>query len=456
MILCLIVTTIAILLFPPTAAQYVNELTRDDLLAAYDVNPLIQSDYTGSGVTVAIVNTGIDSMFNSDLKMFDAQNGLRDPNVTIVKLSVSGTNVETGPSETTADAELVHSMAPDAKSLLVLVGNQTVDNGFTYIIEHNAADIATTSVFQPYWNPSSALNYVQFYNNEYAKSVRENITLITISMDWGSNNTVPFPRCPATPFCTNQTDFWTNHLPHSYLSPIYSQYVTVVGGTELKLQAGMETGWNRSGGGPSNAFTQPNWQKGTGVPANQHRDIPDIAFDASCATRYVIVWNGSQYTFCGTSAAAPIFAGIIADIAQAAGKRLGFLNPTLYSLAASDPTVFHDITSGCSVNKPNASESIITTGYCAHTGWDFVTGWGSIDALRLAIHLAPLAQFTTTSTTITPSLSILGKATPLILGTILILLAIIAARIVIRRRSYRRRPRRTKRKSVTRFLNPEM
>ena len=99
-------------------------------------------------------------------------------------------------------------------------------------------------------------------------------------------------------------------------------------------------------------------------------------------------WNGGSGSFCGTSGAAPTFAGIVADIMQAKGSRLGFLNPTLYSITSTDPSVYHDVTTGCSLVEVGSNTQ---TRYCAHAGWDFVTGWGSIDASQLAKHLAPKA-----------------------------------------------------------------
>ena len=164
-----------------------------------------------------------------------------------------------------------------------------------------------------------------------------------------------------------QEDFWKKHLPNSYMMPQYSPYVTIVGGTALTLQSGTysETGWSMSGGGPSNLFPEPDWQTGRGVPQNHHRNIPDIALNAACETPYANYFNESQGNFCGTSASAPTFAGIMADIEQAAGERLGFLNPTLYSLASSDPSVYHEITSGCSLLKPNPNNPATKTGYCA-------------------------------------------------------------------------------------------
>jgi kumamolisin len=86
------------------------------------------------------------------------------------------------------------------------------------------------------------------------------------------------------------------------MMPQYSPYVTAVGGTELSVQSGTETGWSQSGGGPSNLFREPNWQTGPGVPQNGFRNIPDSALNASCQTPYAYDWKSDTYTwFCGTS-----------------------------------------------------------------------------------------------------------------------------------------------------------
>jgi len=375
----------------PVRAQSVTPLTPSDLRGAYNVNPLLNAGYTGKGVTVAIVNTGVDGTFNSDIKMFDGKYGLPDATVSIVRPNgAAGTDQELPQAETTADAELIHAMAPDAKILLVLVGGQAtvLPSGFSYVIDNNAADIAMESP-SSWKSGSGAASWAQSYSAEYAKSVAQKITLIAASNDFGSNNTYP------DDFYTG-SGFWTTLPAPVYMMPQYSPYVTAVGGTVLTVAAGSysEVGWSQSGGGPSTLFTEPSWQTGPGVPQNGFRNIPDIALDASCDTPYAIDWNNDKYTwFCGTSGAAPTFAGILADIQQAAGGRLGFLNPTLYSLAVMDPAVYHDITSGCSILQPNPNDpSSKQNGYCAQPGWDFVTGWGSVDASRLASHLAPSAN----------------------------------------------------------------
>jgi subtilase family serine protease len=361
--------------------------------AAYDVDPLLQSGYTGKGVTVAIVGESIGPTFYSDVKTFSGKYGLPDPVISVVQpYGASGGSWSW--DEITADTELAHAMAPNAKILLVLVGSDTFLDGFSYVIDHNAADIATMS-FRNTLSAPWGLGTVEEYNKEYAWSVSEKITLIHPSGDGGSNNTVPWGTGV---FVTGRDSYWM---------PNYSPYVTAVGGTSFARQCctgppTFEEGWERSGGGPSNLFPEPAWQTGLGVPQNGFRNIPDIALDASCDTPYAFDYDNDQETwFCGTSVGAPTFAGIVADIDQAAGGRVGFLNPTLYALAASDPSVYHEITSGCSLVQVGSSTE---TGYCAHPGWNFVTGWGSIDAAKLAKHLAPNAQIlTTTSTTVSTS-----------------------------------------------------
>ena len=374
-----------VVLFPVKTLGASKGFTPEEIRDAYDVNPLLQAGYSGKGVTVAVVNTGIDNTFYADLNSFSSIYGLPSPVISVVEpYGSTGTNQETPRMETTADAEFVHAMAPEAKILLVLVGSSNSGpDGFSYVIDHNVADIATVSPSW-YWWGQIGMSTVQSYNEEFSSTVNDKITLIAASNDWGSNNSVPWG--------TVNGEFWTQHLPYSYLMPQYSPYVTAVGGTALTLQPGgyrSEVGWSRSGGGPSNLFPQPAWQVGPGVPQNGFRDIPDIALDASCETPYAVYWDGGPGWFCGTSGAAPTFAGIVADIDQAAGGRVGFLNPTLYSLGSSDPSVYHEITSGCSLVEVGTSTA---NGYCAHAGWNFVTGWGSVDAARLATRLAPSAH----------------------------------------------------------------
>ena len=99
------------------------------------------------------------------------------------------------------------------------------------------------------------------------------------------------------------------------------------------------------------------------------RGVPDVAGDADPVTGYQVRVDGEDTVIGGTSAVAPLWAGFVAIWNQATGKRVGFINPVLYSQAAA--SCFHDVTSG-----NNGS-------YSAGLGWDACSGWGSPDVSAL-------------------------------------------------------------------------
>ena len=93
----------------------------------------------------------------------------------------------------------------------------------------------------------------------------------------------------------------------------------------------------------------------------------------------------------GTSAAAPLWAAVIALADQYAGRHLGFVNSALYQIGRSPSyhQAFHDVTTG--TNTVQIGGQTIT-GYQAAPGWDPVTGWGSPDAQALGPLLARYAS----------------------------------------------------------------
>jgi kumamolisin len=143
---------------------------------------------------------------------------------------------------------------------------------------------------------------------------------------------------------------------------------------------GHEAAWNdgasggASGGGYSAVFAAPSWQTGTG--GKNWRGVPDVAGDADPETGYNVRVDGSDTVIGGTSAVAPLWAGLLALANQTVGRRVGFVNPVLYQ----NPNAFTDITSGNN------------NGYDAAKGWDPVTGLGSpkgnlvIAALQAGTH----------------------------------------------------------------------
>ena len=158
------------------------------------------------------------------------------------------------------------------------------------------------------------------------------------------------------------------------------------------------TGFQASGGGFSHLFRRPSYQNG--VPGiGSMRGVPDVAADANPNpdTGLPVVTSnaGGGYTISehgGTSASAPIWAGIIALADQYAGRHLGFVNPAIYQIARSAHyhQAFHDITAG-HANTAKFPHGTIT-GYRAGPGWDPVTGWGSPNAKVLVPLLARYAS----------------------------------------------------------------
>jgi hypothetical protein len=186
------------------------------------------------------------------------------------------------------------------------------------------------------------------------------------------------------------------------MPPADNPNVTVVGGTALTTTGPggswlSEAAWSGSGGGVSTTYAIPSYQQTVNMAAlggsNTMRNIPDVALTAAIQM-YLICNNGQQTAIGGTSAAAPLWAGFAAlanDQAAASHKpTVGFLNPTLYSLAAGSNygSAMHDITSG-------------SNGYSSVTGYDLASGWGTPSGQPLldALSSMPTAPSFTLSAT---------------------------------------------------------
>jgi Pro-kumamolisin, activation domain/FG-GAP-like repeat len=173
------------------------------------------------------------------------------------------------------------------------------------------------------------------------------------------------------------------------LYPTSDPGVTSCGGTTIENVAGASFGevlWNdngASGGGISDNFPVPFWQLEAGLPVSvndhrhQGRGVPDVAGNADPASGYNLIQNGAQLgPIGGTSATAPLYAGLIALINANLGFPVGYLNPVMYTRAQSWG-VFRDITTS-GTNAYNHAP-----GYPVGAGWDATTGLGAIDGTEL-------------------------------------------------------------------------
>ena len=120
--------------------------------------------------------------------------------------------------------------------------------------------------------------------------------------------------------------------------------------------------------------------------------MPDVAADADPATGMTLAASESTgksvfFSASGTSAAAPLWAALIALADQYVGHPLGFVNPAIYRIGRSTSyhQAFHDITTG---NNTVTFPHETITGYQASPGWDPATGWGSPNAQALIPLLA--------------------------------------------------------------------
>jgi kumamolisin len=169
-------------------------------------------------------------------------------------------------------------------------------------------------------------------------------------------------------------------------APASSPYVVAVGGTALTVGNGgtwaQESAWSGSGGGISTLFAQPAWQTGVVGTVNRGRNIPDVALDADpysgMALYFAASWNSEYNPVGGTSLSSPIFGAAVTEIDQVKNKRTGLIAGSLYATLAAHGygtgagAYFHDVVQG--------SNGVFYAG----TGYDLVTGIGSIDAWNIA------------------------------------------------------------------------
>ena len=341
--------------------------TGGDFRAAYAPGVTL----TGSGQAVGILE--LDGYIDSDIKMYEQQNGI--PNVPLQNVYLDGYTGGSPNEESAADIELVISMAPGLAK--VIIYGVPYSNAGIVDVLHEMAN-PTQGEPLPYQITTS---YYFFYDkNVYdalARLAVQGQALFVASGDYGSYNETS----------------GSGAFP-----PADHPLVTSVGGTELQTSGPggawtSETTASFSGGGYSPwgsdpQFAIPWWQVGIDYTACKGsttvRNAPDVSIVADNIT---VFSNGSWNGFAGTSAAAPLWAGFMAlanEQAAASGKpRVGFANPALWAIGrgGTSPTCFHDITSGNNFNSTNPNL------YSAVAGYDLVTGWGTpngkdlIDAL---------------------------------------------------------------------------
>jgi kumamolisin len=313
------------------------------------------------------------------LKKYFAELGVPQPKVTAVSVD-HGKNHPTGDpngpdGEVMLDIEVAGSIAPAAHIAVYFSPN--TDQGFLDAITTAIHDtINKPSVISISWGgPESSWTQQSLtaFDQAFQDAATMGITVCVASGDNGSSD-------GATDGSDN-VDF-----------PASSPYALACGGTSVKASDSAitsETVWNdgaqggASGGGSSTYFAVPPYQEGLsavltagGKKSLTKRGVPDVAGDADENTGYVVRVDGSDTVIGGTSAVAPLWAGLITRINSASGKSMGYVNPTLYKHQAS----FNDITQG------NNGD------YAAAAGWDACSGMGSPNGTKIATALSSASK----------------------------------------------------------------
>jgi subtilase family serine protease len=382
----------------------------DDFATIYDVKALYNSGIDGTGQKLAVA--GQTDIKLTDIEAFRTAAGLakNDPQI-IVDGADPGTKTA---DMTEADLDVEWSGGVAKGATIIYVNSSNVINSFDYAITNNLAPVLAMSYgdCEAHYTASD----VQAMATMAQQANAQGMTITASSGDSGGAD------CESATSTTATTGL-------SVDVPASIPYVTGIGGTEFvegsntsqywsatnnssngsALSYIPEEAWNdtasdkvlsASGGGASTIFVKPSWQTGRGVPSDGERDVPDVSLSASPDhDGYLICSNGSCVTgfrdatnnltvVGGTSAGSPSFAGIVALLNQkVGGGGQGNVNPTLYALATSSPSAFHDVTTGnnivpCTAGSKNCINGSL--GYSAGPGYDQVTGLGSVDAFNLA------------------------------------------------------------------------
>jgi kumamolisin len=341
---------------PLAAAQ--TSYTPAQVAAAYQFPP-----GDGTGQTIGLIELG-GGYTDAEIAAYFTSAGItRTGTLTAVGVDSAANAPDGNPNgadgEVQLDIQVAGVVAPGANIVVYFGPNQ--GSGFHNAISQAVNDATNNvSIISISWGgPEST--YAQQDLDAIDQALAQAATLgITVCVASGDNGS---------------SDGQTDGQPHVDF-PASSPNALACGGTSLPT-AGTEIAWNdgtnggASGGGYSASFALPTWQSGT--VQNTMRGVPDVAGNADPATGYQISVDGTPAIIGGTSAVAPLWAGLVALVNQSLGRRTGFINPLLYQ----NPAAFNDILSG-----NNGA-------YQAVPGWDPVTGLGSPLGGRIITALQP-------------------------------------------------------------------
>jgi len=351
-----------------------------DLARLYD----FPADLDGTGQCVAVVELG-GGYHQTDLDVYMEGLGFRAPKITAVSVDGASTMPRDpygADGQVTLDLEVISAVVPRAEIVIYFAPN--TERGFLRAVTAAAkGDTFDPSVLCISWGQSEAAwrrEAITNMDKALATAAARGITVCC-----GAGNNGP----------TGGANDGRAHVDF----PASSPHVLACGGTQITATEDSlirnEVVWNDhskgvTGGGFSEIFPVPAWQKDTFMSQSirsgklRGRGVPDVAANASPRSGYQVLQDGKWIVLGGTTAAAPLWAGLIARINQGLGQRVGFLNEVLYR-NLGPAGVLRDITDGSTKEEKRAE-----LGYQAGIGWDPCTGWGAPNGQRLLTALKVL------------------------------------------------------------------
>jgi kumamolisin len=361
------------------------------------------TDVDGTGQTIGIIELG-GGFRQEELTTYFQSIGVTPPQVEVASFAGGGDNLPgTDPLdpanpdiEVMLDIQVAGGVAPGAKIVVYFAPDaqgQSFLDVMTAAVHDPDHDLSVISISWGGPESPSPNNQFQVNFNQILEAAAHLQTTVCVAS--GDNGSADFPLDdPERP--------WDGQAHVDF--PASSPLVLACGGTRMLVASGTlqnEVVWHPgpnegTGGGVSRTFPLPNFQEQAGVPNATNpagpirRGVPDVAGDAAQESGYQVLCDNQRFPdphhqpplppIGGTSAVAPLWAGLIALINQKLGRRVGFVNPALYAIPAQTGA-FRDITQG------NNGD------YAAKAGWDPCTGLGVPDGKKLAAalpaHLPP-------------------------------------------------------------------
>jgi subtilase family serine protease len=377
---------------------------------AYDVGPLWNGSATGSrvtgkGETIVIVDSFGSPTIRADVKRFDQSYGLPAAHLLIDR--PEGPNPRYVPgrqdrvdwaTETTLDVDYAHAMAPGATIRLLETpvdetegthGLPQMMQAEQWAIHRGFADVISQS-FGATEQTFPGFSAIRNLRGAFQLAKQRDVTVLAASGDSGATD------------LTRSMNSTYRHRVQSW--PSADPLVTSVGGLHLDLSGSgarraadrvWHDDYGAGGGGRSKFFARPSWQDSVASTVGERRGVPDVSMTAD-VDGGALIWTSFRgqpagwQLVGGTSLATPVFAGIVALADQAAGHRLGLINPAIYRIGAGGAKARRhagliDVTKGS-----NSFAGV--KGYAARSGYDLASGWGTVDAAKFVPALVAAAR----------------------------------------------------------------